>query len=459
MVWASTSAGQCVLLNDSWVSFRGAAADTRDVEWSYGIHPSDQEATLTAFARAHEEKVPFTRAYRVQRADGVFRWVHDVGAPWFDADGRFVGHVGVCVDTTDTSGPNRSTARSPRDVAELIDASQDIVYRIGLVPTVSVEYIGGNVKAITGRTAAEFYADPHSALRALHPFEAPRFPWRASEAVPDTFTHPWIHADGTAVWTEDHRRPVYGPDGYLIAVEGVARDVTARIESERRLRESEEQMRHLAARLQEAREEERTTIARELHDEVGQILTALKLELHRAVAAFGSAQSDVTTINRLQSVVGLADLGISAVKRLSSRLRPATLDHLGLAEAIRWEALAFKARTGIRCQVQASRREMALTPEQQTALFRIAQEAMNNVVCHSRASAVLISLRERDARVEMRIRDNGRGITTAEATAPSSIGLRGMKERAALVGGVFKISGQRGSGTVVSVVIPRGHIS
>jgi signal transduction histidine kinase len=153
-------------------------------------------------------------------------------------------------------------------------------------------------------------------------------------------------------------------------------------------------------------------------------------------------------------VVGLVDLGIALVKRISARLRPATLDHLGLAEAARWEAITFKARTGIRCQVRANRQETRLTAEQQTALFRILQEALNNVVCHANASSVQVTITENDATAELRIRDNGRGITAAQAVAAGSLGLLGMKERAALIGGTFKVSGQRGKGTVVSVHVP-----
>ncbi|MGC4082970.1 MAG: sensor histidine kinase [Vicinamibacterales bacterium] len=142
------------------------------------------------------------------------------------------------------------------------------------------------------------------------------------------------------------------------------------------------------------------------------------------------------------------------VKRISARLRPATLDHLGLAEAIRWEASTFKARTGLRCQVRSNREQTRLSPEQQTALFRIVQEALNNVVCHANASSVQVSIKESDTHVDLQIRDNGRGITASQVSAPASIGLLGMKERAARVGGTFAIAGQRGKGTLVSVHVP-----
>jgi signal transduction histidine kinase len=220
------------------------------------------------------------------------------------------------------------------------------------------------------------------------------------------------------------------------------------------LREPEDQLRQLAARLQVAREEERAQVARELHDELGQTLTALKLDIRRTVAALVEERFTPAIIDRVQSLVGLSDIALATVKRIATKLRPPILDHLGLADAMHWEALAFKARTGLRCQVRKNKARTNLTGEQQTALFRIFQEALTNIVRHADASAVQVTLVERGNLVELRIRDNGRGITDLQASNPDSIGLLGMRERASLVGGRFKISGERGKGTVVCVQVP-----
>jgi signal transduction histidine kinase len=222
----------------------------------------------------------------------------------------------------------------------------------------------------------------------------------------------------------------------------------------RRLREPEEQMRRLAARIQTAREEERATLARELHDELGQTLTAIKLDLARAIEAMKNDQVTKTAIDRLQSLVGLVEISIQTVKRITTDLRPPALDHLGLAEAIRWEAMAFRSRTGIRCHVRANREATALDADQQTGLFRIFQEALTNVVRHAQASAVHVTLTERRGEFELRITDNGRGVTDAQVADTRAIGLLGMRERAALVGGSFHIAGRRGKGTAILVHVP-----
>ena len=228
---------------------------------------------------------------------------------------------------------------------------------------------------------------------------------------------------------------------------------SAAAQTERRLRESQEQLRQLATRLQTAREEERKLLARELHDELGQTLTAIKLELARAITSFRRDQLSPSSVDRLQSLIGLTEIGIATVKRIATDLRPATLDHLGLAAAIQWEATTFKARTGIRCRVIAGQEISALRADQETMLFRIFQESLTNVVRHAQASAVQVKLSEGGGVFELRVSDNGRGISEAQARDPRSIGLLGMRERAALIGGAFSISGQAGKGTMISVTV------
>ena len=219
------------------------------------------------------------------------------------------------------------------------------------------------------------------------------------------------------------------------------------IEEKQRLRESEEQLRQLAARVQTAREEERANLARELHDELGQTLTAIKLELGRTASALRNERVDGQTVDRVQSLIGLVEIGIATVKRIAANLRPATLDHLGLAEAMRWEATTFRASTGHPLP-------RAGGPRSDRAQRRAADGAVPDLpgsVDQRRAARAAPApctspSRSGDGTFELRIRDNGRGIKDARHADPGAIGLLGMQERAALIGGTFKISGQRGKG-------------
>jgi PAS domain S-box-containing protein len=330
-----------------------------------------------------------------------------------------------------------------------------MVYRLRLKPAFAVEYMGGAVRAITGRTRDEFYADPAIMRMAVHPDDAERLvgPMHRGDQRSRVATIRWVHPDGRIVSAEHRSVPVLD-GGRLVAIEGTARDVTEQLAAQQELHGSREQMRRLAARVESAREDERTTLARELHDELGQSLTAMKMELMRANAVFRKNRLQPKTVDRLQSLIGLTEIAIATVKRISTDLRPPALDHLGLAEAIRWEGVTFRARTGLRCRVRARREGTRLTPDQQTIVFRIFQEALTNVVRHARASAVQVSLTEQLGCFELQVRDNGRGITPAQGADPKAIGLLGMRERAELIGGTFEITGERGKGTVVRVRLP-----
>ena len=212
----------------------------------------------------------------------------------------------------------------------------------------------------------------------------------------------------------------------------------------------------LALRLEHAREEERARVARELHDELGQVLTSLKLEFMWLVDQLRNSEPKpgIQLVNKLQSLIGLIEVSIQSVRQISSELRPAVLDHLGLKEAMQWEATKFEARTGIRCRLTWSLKTEPADRTRQLAMFRILQEAMTNVVRHAHAGAVRIGMRGRGRTMTLTVRDNGRGITKAELASVESIGLLGMNERARLLGGRVTIAGAPGRGTTVTVTVP-----
>jgi PAS domain S-box-containing protein len=464
MLWIGDADGRCIFASRAWLSFSGRTLDEAlGSRWAEGIHQGDRERSLRQFRDAIRARKLLAMEYRFRRADGAYRWIADHALPSFGSDGDYLGHVGTCVDITERKESDAAgvEGQGPRQFRMLIENCPDMVYRMRLFPTHAVEYCGGAVTAITGHTAADFYADPDLPRKAVHEDDRPLVVDTLADPahLQPTITLRWIHPDGRIVFAEHRRVPVHDDSGQLIAIEGIARDVTTFIEGQRRLRESEDQLRQLAARLQDAREVERAQVARELHDELGQTLTALKLDISRTVQALTAERLTPTIIDRVQSLVGLSDIALATVKRIATTLRPPTLDHLGLAEAIHWEALTFKARTGLRCSVKTNKAQSRLGAEQQTALFRIFQEALTNVARHAQASAVQVTLTERDGLFEMQIRDNGRGITEAQGADTGAIGLLGMRERAALIGGTFHITGRRGKGTVVSIQVPVARAS
>jgi signal transduction histidine kinase len=226
--------------------------------------------------------------------------------------------------------------------------------------------------------------------------------------------------------------------------------------AEDQLRESHKQLRALSMYLQHVREEERTRIAREVHDELGQALTSCKLDASWLAHHLSRNQKDL--VEKAEGLSANIDSTIQTVRRISTELRPGILDHLGLAAALEWQAQEFETRTGIHCRVSAHLQDPGLDPELTTTFFRIFQETLTNVIRHAEATHVNVQLKEDAARIILEIRDNGRGISREEISDPRSMGLLGMRERAARLGGDFRIQPLRGGkGTRACVAIPRSQ--
>jgi signal transduction histidine kinase len=216
--------------------------------------------------------------------------------------------------------------------------------------------------------------------------------------------------------------------------------------------EPHEQFRDLSAYLQTAREEERKSIAREIHDELGQALTTIKLELsllqeevvHDATAA----------TSRIHSLKERVDETIRTVKRIITKLRPGLLDDLGLTAAIEWQANDFQRHTGIVCELSIRPDEMNINQEISTDMFRIFQETLTNITRHAGATRVMVHLYQRGNLLELQVQDNGHGITSEQINDPKSFGLIGIRERVQFWHGIVTIEGKTGIGTMITVQLP-----
>jgi PAS domain S-box-containing protein len=249
-----------------------------------------------------------------------------------------------------------------------------------------------------------------------------------------------------------HSRNLTDEAGQPIGSIALGRDITDRKKAEEKLEASRQELRELAAHIQSAREEERTGIARELHDELGQMLTAIKIDLSWLRREL--SQEEAPLLEKTRALLRVADSAIKSVRRISSELRPGILDDLGLTAAIEWQAGEFEQRTGVKCEVSVEHEVMVLEQDRSTAVFRIFQEALTNVARHAGAARVGVNLSERDGRLVLEIADDGRGITAKQLSGRKSLGLLGMRERAAFLGGELEISGEPGRGTRVTVSIP-----
>jgi PAS domain S-box-containing protein len=230
-------------------------------------------------------------------------------------------------------------------------------------------------------------------------------------------------------------------------------EVAERRKAEEALRASRESLRLLSARMESAREDERSRMAREIHDELGGSLTGLKMDLSRLQKGAGQLSAEAV-VEKTRSMSSMIDGMVQTVRRIAMDLRPGVLDDLGLAAAIEWQLDEFEKRTGIACRLRLKAEDVNLEAPTATGIFRTFQEALTNVARHAGATRVAVSLETQADYLVLRISDNGRGIAPAEAEGITSFGLMGMRERARLMSGELEIVGTAGEGTTVQLKVP-----
>ncbi len=232
----------------------------------------------------------------------------------------------------------------------------------------------------------------------------------------------------------------------------IVRDVSERKRAQEALKRFGLQLRSLASRLQDIREEERTMIAREIHDELGQLLTVLKIEISLLCKQFAEKNEQVQL--KVSTISDLISQAVLTIQQITSKLRPGILDEVGLVAALEWQTEEFSKHTGIPCKVHFPREEIELDRERATALFRIFQESLTNIARHAQAKRVSVFLKRLEEKVVLEVVDNGLGINRQQIESPQSLGLLGMRERAMVFGGHLEIHGVPGQGTRVKVELP-----
>lgn len=264
-----------------------------------------------------------------------------------------------------------------------------------------------------------------------------------------------VRPDGSVHWIAGRFQAFKDETGKLLRLAGINIDVTERKETEARLTATLNQLQQLTAHLESVREEERTRIAREIHDELGQALTVLKLELSWIKNQLSREQTNerrATLISKAEGMSTLIDTTIHSMRRIVTELRPGILDRFGLSAALEWQGQEFFKRTGIQCTVSVG--EHGLDRNSSTALFRIVQEALTNVARHSGATTVAVHSREEFDKLVLVIEDNGSGMSEKVHSSVQSFGLIGMRERASAAGGLLHIVSCPDRGTRINVQVP-----
>jgi signal transduction histidine kinase len=298
---------------------------------------------------------------------------------------------------------------------------------------------------ILGTTPAQFFAHDLTNAKAR---------WR------EFFDRGHLHTetderrlDGTPMRIEGDYMVMYDDHGRIVGHFGIQRDVTERHRARETLQASREQLRALASRLQKVREEERTEMAREIHDELGQALTGLKLDISWMK---NRLPRDHEVMAQCASIIERIDQTINVVRRIATTLRPSVLDQIGLAAALEWQGQEFRARTGIDVVVEQACNGIPIPDDLGSSAFRIVQESLTNVARHAKATHVTIRVGQTDTHLTLEVADNGVGCAAACLDGTKSLGLVGMRERALACGGEFSIFGKPGQGTTVRLRVPVG---
>lgn len=258
--------------------------------------------------------------------------------------------------------------------------------------------------------------------------------------------------NGELFWEEAVISPVLNEKKEITNFIALKEDISDRKQAEDALKKSREQLRKLSVHLQSAAERERTKIAREVHDDLGQALTALKIDISNfrdSSPKLGDNQK-----NKIGKMLELADMIIKSVKRISSELRPSIIDDLGLAAAVEWHVEEFQKRTKINCRLKIDPEDMDLQESISIALYRIIQEALTNIARHSKANTVKIDLLQKDSKLNLSISDNGVGLKSSDINNTRSLGILGMKERARALQGRIQFKNPKKKGTKILVSIP-----
>lgn len=327
------------------------------------------------------------------------------------------------------------------------DAALDFIFEHQRMTKVNsaivTQFNAASADELLGRTPAQFFA---------HDLAAAKRRWR------EFFDRGWLHTetderrlDGTPMRIEGDYMVIHDGEGRIAGHFGIQRDVTDRYQAGEEIRASRQQLRALAARLQQVREEERAGIAREIHDELGQALTGLKMDI---AWMKDRLPGDNDMRSQCASIIQRIDGTMTTVRRIATELRPSVLDQLGLAAALEWQGQEFGARTGIEVTLDLCADDCRIPGHLASAVFRILQESLTNVARHARATRVVIRLIRTVEWVTLEVSDNGIGIPRERLEGTASLGIVGMRERALACGGDFSITGVPNHGTIVLLSVP-----
>lgn len=424
------------------------------------IHPEDLARVTEAWATAVAQRTHYAVEHRIILPDGQVRVVQEAADIFEPAGtGGFPIAVGAVRDITEEANAKEALRASEERFRAVFEQA----------PVGICEIDGAAHFKRVNRKFSEMLGYTHDELVRLgiaHVTHAEqrelclRLVGEIAAGVRQTYDleKRFLPRDGGTLWAHLTLTALQPSDDQPRSVMALVEDITARKRAQAALERSEEQLRALTARLERLREEDRTRIAREIHDELGQTLTGLTIDLRwlEGHVEEWPAPQRAAALDRIVEARRVVAETMKTVQSIAADLRPGVLDKLGLAAALEYEARRFTERTGMPCLVDQSESLPALSPEVTTALFRVFQECLTNIVRHAAATQVWVHLYAGEGEITLKVEDNGRGLNEAEIERSTSLGLLGIRERVTMLGGSVSFVSREGGGTVVSVRVPTG---
>jgi two-component system sensor histidine kinase UhpB len=423
------------------------------------------EVTVPTTSREQAEEIMeqlrrgeiWTGEFMAHRHDGTLFPIRASNTPLFDEAGKLVAIIGVARDMTERHASEQALRQSEERYRAAFDQAAVGVAQIAFDGT--FERVNPRLCDLLGYSAEELRRLKFSDI--THPEDLARSVRLLGEVLEHereyfALAKRYIRKDGGVMWASSTVSLMRDRKGNPQSLIAIVEDISAQKEAEFALQRREAELRALTARLNTAHEDEARRIARELHDELGQALTAIAMETadaqRRLAQGNGSSATEIQC--HLASVRALLDQAMGTTRRVCTELRPALLDQVGFVPALEWQAHDFESRSGIFCSLKLPEPAPEIGGELATALYRIFQEILTNVARHSEATEVTVDLTSSASEVCLTVQDNGRGMTNGQAAKPSGLGLIGIRERTLGVGGTASFEGKEGHGTRVSIVVP-----
>jgi PAS domain S-box-containing protein len=426
------------------------------------IHPEDLNYVTENIQEALHSSNSLNLEYRIKLNDDSIRFIRSKFLLYRNEEKYPVTIRGFIQDITET----RSAEEGRRKIEKELQATYErLLFRIENSPLGFIEWDSQTMvkswskraEEIFGWSEKEFIDSNKSGFSQVYKEDLPRIRKIAEELINgiverNTVQHRNYTKDGRVIWCEWFNSVLKDQNGKVVTIMSLVQDITERKKAEEELRNLTEQLRNLASHLQNIREEERLTIAREIHDELGQQLTGLKIDISFLSKKINTKDKEVK--QKINTINKLLDETVKTVRRIATELRPLILDNLGFIEAMKWQSEEFKKRSGIRIEFTSSVNEIILPDNILIGLFRIYQEALTNIARHSEATIVSAIFERNEKNVILCIKDNGKGFNAASIDNKKTLGLLGIKERALMMGGICKISGITGKGVIISISVP-----